>query len=35
MGGLLADPAAGIAGLHVYTFNEIERTEAWLASGED
>ena len=35
MSGLLADPAADIAGLHVYTFNEIERTEAWLDSGED
>jgi methylenetetrahydrofolate reductase (NADPH) len=25
----LADPAAGIAGFHVYTFNEVERTERW------
>jgi methylenetetrahydrofolate reductase (NADPH) len=24
-----ADPEARIAGLHVYTFNELERTEAW------
>ena len=32
----LADPAAGIQGLHVYTFNNVEATEAWrteLASG--
>ena len=35
MSETLTDPAAGVAGLHVYTFNEIERTEAWLASGED
>lgn len=28
----LEDPAALVAGLHVYTFNEIERTEAWLRS---
>jgi methylenetetrahydrofolate reductase (NADPH) len=26
---LLADPAANIAGLHVFTFNELERTERW------
>lgn len=25
----LADPAAGIEGLHVYTFNNVEATEAW------
>jgi methylenetetrahydrofolate reductase (NADH) len=25
----LADPAAQIGGIHVYTFNEIERTERW------
>ena len=25
----IADPAARIAGLHVYTFNELERTESW------
>jgi len=24
-----ADPAAGIAGFHLYTFNEVERTERW------
>jgi methylenetetrahydrofolate reductase (NADPH) len=35
MSETLTDPAAGVAGLHVYTFNEIERTEAWLQSGED
>jgi methylenetetrahydrofolate reductase (NADPH) len=26
---LLDDPAANIAGLHVFTFNELERTERW------
>jgi len=25
----VADPAARIAGFHIYTFNEVERTEAW------
>ena len=25
----LADPAAGIAGFHLYTFNEVARTERW------
>jgi hypothetical protein len=25
----LADPAARIGGIHVYTFNELERTERW------
>ncbi len=25
----LADPAAGIAGLHVFTFNQLEQTERW------
>lgn len=25
----LGDPDAGIAGLHLYTFNELERTERW------
>ena len=24
-----ADPAARVAGIHVYTFNELERTERW------
>ena len=26
---LIADPAARIAGFHIYTFNELERTEEW------
>ncbi|HEX5619568.1 MAG TPA: methylenetetrahydrofolate reductase [Solirubrobacteraceae bacterium] len=26
---LLEDPAANVAGLHVFTFNELERTERW------
>jgi methylenetetrahydrofolate reductase (NADPH) len=26
---LLADPAARVAGVHLYTFNELERTERW------
>ena len=26
---LFDDPAAGLAGLHVFTFNELERTERW------
>lgn len=26
---IIADPAARIAGIHVYTFNELERTERW------
>src|SRR3972149_6348519 len=26
---LIADPAAGVADLHVYTFNAVEVTEAW------
>ena len=25
----LSDPAANVAGLHVFTFNELERTERW------
>jgi methylenetetrahydrofolate reductase (NADPH) len=25
----IADPAARISGIHVYTFNELERTESW------
>ena len=25
----IADPAARIAGIHVYTFNELGRTERW------
>jgi methylenetetrahydrofolate reductase (NADPH) len=27
----LAEPASAIAGLHVYTFNELERAERWRA----
>ena len=30
----LEDPVSRVAGLHVYTFNEIEKTEAWLQSAE-
>jgi methylenetetrahydrofolate reductase (NADPH) len=26
---VLVDPAARVAGFHVYTFNEIPATEAW------
>ncbi len=29
LGPLCADPAAGIAGFHLYTFNELARTERW------
>ena len=29
---LAADPGAGIAGLHLYTFNELARTERWRRS---
>ena len=29
LGPVYADPAAGIAGFHLYTFNEVERTERW------
>lgn len=35
MGPVLTDPAARIAGLHVYTFNEIARTEEWLRAGAE
>lgn len=31
MQGALEDPASQVAGLHVFTFNEIAKTEAWLA----
>lgn len=31
MRGALEDPTSQVAGLHVYTFNEIAKTEAWLA----
>ena len=26
---MLAEPAAGVRGLHVFTFNQVEQTEAW------
>lgn len=29
LGPLCADPAAGVAGFHLYTFNELARTERW------
>jgi methylenetetrahydrofolate reductase (NADPH) len=29
LGPLIADPEARIAGFHIYTFNELERTEEW------
>lgn len=29
LGASLADPASRVAGLHVYTFNEVARTERW------
>ncbi|HUQ78071.1 MAG TPA: methylenetetrahydrofolate reductase [Patescibacteria group bacterium] len=29
---LIADPAAGVTGLHLYTFNAVEATEAWRQS---
>ncbi len=29
LGGLLADPAADVRDLHVYTFNQVETTEGW------
>ncbi|MBD0290847.1 MAG: methylenetetrahydrofolate reductase [Thermoleophilia bacterium] len=29
LGSALVDPAAGVSGFHVYTFNEIAATEAW------
>ena len=29
LGAYLADPANKIAGLHIYTFNELEQTERW------
>ena len=31
----LADPAANVAGFHMYTFNEIERTERWRRAALD
>jgi methylenetetrahydrofolate reductase (NADPH) len=32
MAPVLADPGAGIRGLHVYTFNQLARTQDWRAS---
>jgi methylenetetrahydrofolate reductase (NADPH) len=29
LGATLADPAMAVAGFHVYTFNEVEKTERW------
>ena len=29
LGPTLADPAADVAGFHLYTFNEVARTERW------
>jgi len=29
LGDLLSDPAANVAGWHLFTFNEVERTERW------
>jgi methylenetetrahydrofolate reductase (NADPH) len=29
LGPLMADPAAKVEGLHIYTFNQVETTEAW------
>jgi methylenetetrahydrofolate reductase (NADPH) len=29
LGPTLADPAAGVGGFHLYTFNEVARTERW------
>ena len=29
LGQLIADPAAGVSGIHLYTFNAVEATEAW------
>jgi methylenetetrahydrofolate reductase (NADPH) len=28
-GGALADPAAGVEGLHIFTFNQVRQTEEW------
>jgi methylenetetrahydrofolate reductase (NADPH) len=30
-GGTLADPASGVEGLHVFTFNQLRQTEQWRA----
>jgi methylenetetrahydrofolate reductase (NADPH) len=32
LGPVAADPAARVAGVHLYTFNEVERTERWRRS---
>ena len=32
LGPVLTDPAANVAGLHLYTFNEVARTERWRRS---
>jgi methylenetetrahydrofolate reductase (NADPH) len=29
--GTLGDPALGVAGLHVFTFNQLRQTEEWRA----
>jgi methylenetetrahydrofolate reductase (NADPH) len=29
LGATLADPAMAVAGFHIYTFNEVEKTERW------
>jgi methylenetetrahydrofolate reductase (NADPH) len=31
-GTALADPAAGVAGLHLFTFNQVKETEQWRRS---
>jgi methylenetetrahydrofolate reductase (NADPH) len=30
--GVLTDPAAGVAGLHLFTFNQVRKTEEWRAA---
>jgi methylenetetrahydrofolate reductase (NADPH) len=35
LGPTMADPAARIGGLHVYTFNEVEQTERWRRQALD
>jgi methylenetetrahydrofolate reductase (NADPH) len=29
VGASLTDPAAAVAGLHIFTFNQVQQTEAW------
>jgi hypothetical protein len=29
VGPYLSDPGSGVYGFHIYTFNEVEKTEAW------